>query len=233
MSYCVNCGVELADNLKRCPLCDTEVLHPGKTDDIRDKPPYPGHTPHEQTIQRNGIIFILSLLLLIPATLVLVCDLGINHAVTWSGYAVGACAATYLIVIPPIRFPRMTPVGMLALDTAGICAYLYLIERMSGGAWFLPFGLPVSLGAAVIVLAVLFLLLHTRAPRLNIVAGALAAVGLYAVWIEFLVNKAFHIRKTFIWSLYPLATFLILGAVLVVIEYNKPLKERLRRKFFI
>ena len=28
MSYCVNCGVELADSERRCPLCHTEVHNP-------------------------------------------------------------------------------------------------------------------------------------------------------------------------------------------------------------
>ena len=26
--YCVNCGVNLADTEKKCPLCETEVYHP-------------------------------------------------------------------------------------------------------------------------------------------------------------------------------------------------------------
>lgn len=233
MPYCVNCGVELADSLKRCPLCNTEVLCPCKEPVERDSPPYPGHTPREQTMQRNGVVFILSLLLLIPAALALVCDIGLNRTVTWSGYVLGACAMLYIIVIPPLRVPFRSPVWFLTLDTAGVCAFLFLIARMSGGAWFFPFALPVALGAAVIVIALLFLRLHTKMPQLNVAAVALASIGLYAVWIEHLVNAAFQIRHTFIWSLYPLVTFIILGAVLVVIEYNKPLRERLRRKFFI
>ena len=30
MSYCVNCGVELSQNEKKCPLCGTEVYHPNQ-----------------------------------------------------------------------------------------------------------------------------------------------------------------------------------------------------------
>ena len=30
MSYCVNCGVELAPSEKRCPLCGVEVVNPAK-----------------------------------------------------------------------------------------------------------------------------------------------------------------------------------------------------------
>ena len=26
--YCVNCGVQLADSQKRCPLCSTVLFHP-------------------------------------------------------------------------------------------------------------------------------------------------------------------------------------------------------------
>ena len=32
MSYCVNCGVELDNTVKQCPLCDTVVINPRITD---------------------------------------------------------------------------------------------------------------------------------------------------------------------------------------------------------
>ena len=31
MSYCVNCGVELAPSEKNCPLCGTPVINPPQT----------------------------------------------------------------------------------------------------------------------------------------------------------------------------------------------------------
>ena len=41
MSYCVHCGVELADSEKRCPLCHTRVVDPASPDAGQGRPPYP------------------------------------------------------------------------------------------------------------------------------------------------------------------------------------------------
>ena len=41
MSYCVNCGVELADSERRCPLCHTEVHNPRQPYDRKIPKPFP------------------------------------------------------------------------------------------------------------------------------------------------------------------------------------------------
>ena len=57
--------------------------------------------------------------------------------------------------------------------------------------------------------------------------------GGLAVLIEFLINLTFHVHQTFFWSFYPLAAGVILGLMLIVIAICKPLRESLRRKFFL
>jgi len=57
--------------------------------------------------------------------------------------------------------------------------------------------------------------------------------GFMNLAIEILLNIAFLTRDYLVWSLYPLATFVILGIVLFYINANKPLKEKLQKKFFI
>lgn len=41
MSYCVHCGVELEENLKQCPLCNTPVYDPSKRPDMVKAAPFP------------------------------------------------------------------------------------------------------------------------------------------------------------------------------------------------
>ena len=36
MSYCVNCGVELDNSLKKCVLCDTPVINPNVKNEIEE-----------------------------------------------------------------------------------------------------------------------------------------------------------------------------------------------------
>ena len=51
--------------------------------------------------------------------------------------------------------------------------------------------------------------------------------------IEFLLNLTFGLHHTFIWSFYPLAAGVLLGAMLLIIAVCKPLRRSLHRKFFI
>lgn len=51
--------------------------------------------------------------------------------------------------------------------------------------------------------------------------------------VEFLLNLTFHLHDTFLWSFYPLAVCVVLGAMLLVIAACKPLRRSLHKKFFI
>lgn len=65
--YCIKCGVELADSERVCPLCGTRVFHP----DLpcgQGEPPYPpaDHPRHEE-VSRIGVLFVISVCMLLPA----------------------------------------------------------------------------------------------------------------------------------------------------------------------
>ena len=91
--YCIKCGVKLADSEKRCPLCGTVPFHP----DIRREEGealYPADRYPRQQVNRKGILGAVTILLMIPVLITLICDLSLHGRVTWSGYVIGAIALT-------------------------------------------------------------------------------------------------------------------------------------------
>lgn len=77
--YCVKCGVELADSEKKCPLCGTEVICPGEEKREISPPPYPPYPGAvREGVSRNGVLFVLTVLFLLPFCLCLICDIKIN-----------------------------------------------------------------------------------------------------------------------------------------------------------
>ena len=102
--YCVKCGVELADSEKKCPLCGTEVICPGETRKLAPAPypPYPGVSSEHAS--KSGILFVLTVLFLLPFLLCLICDFKINGELIWSGYASGALLLLYILIVLPIWF---------------------------------------------------------------------------------------------------------------------------------
>ena len=94
--YCIKCGVELADSERVCPLCGTRVFHP----DLpcgQGEPPYPpaDHPRHEE-VSRIGVLFVISVCMLLPAVITVLCDWRINGTIVWSGFAVGGLLLLYI-----------------------------------------------------------------------------------------------------------------------------------------
>lgn len=238
MSYCVNCGVELAESERKCPLCGTDVINPrtkGNSDAKTPFPPY--HVRTQQQVSRPSLVGLLTLIFLIPILLCVVCDVSVNHAIEWSGYVVGAFLQLYITIAVPILLSgkpsKYNAVIAISLDTAFMLALLKYIEWTTGGHWFLTFAFPVALLVGIIIIVLNLLALYTGLSRLAISAIAVISAGIFCLAVELFLNFAFDLRHYLAWSSYPLITFLLLGAVLLFIDYNKPLKEKLIQKFFI
>lgn len=230
--YCIKCGVKLADGTKKCPLCGANLNFP-EYENITPEAKYPKSEFANKEINRHGIVFVLTFLFLIPALLVAVCDLSLNHAVTWSGYAFGAIALVYVIAILPMWFKMPNPVIFLPIDFAALLLYLLYIDLFTDGGWFLGFAFPTVGALAVIFCAVVTLLKYIHHGRLYIFGGASIALGAALMLAEFLMDSTFDMMGRRMWSIYPLTVFALIGIMLIVIAIVKPFKESLKRKFFL
>ena len=234
MAYCVFCGVELMQGAEKCPLCSTAVCLPKK--EMPEQPLFPspkGYSGEESRLSRIGGMLLISILLLIPAGICILCDLKINGALSWSLYSVGGIFTFYIIGLLPLWFRKPNPVIFSAVDFGAIGGLLLLIDLLTKGGWFLPFALPVTGGFGLITVAVITLTHYLKRGHLYIYGGAFIAIGLFAPLIEFLLALTFGLKILFLWSYYPLVTFLILGIALIVIAICRPLREALKKKLFI
>lgn len=231
--FCVKCGVALANSEKVCPLCGTRVFHPDLPQP-QGEPPYPPDPRnHSEEVSRSGVLFILTVLALLPAILFILCDWRINGSIVWSGYASGGVALLYVIVALPLWFRRPNPVIFVPIDFVAIGLYLLYINFATGGHWFLSFAFPVTGAIGLLVSAAVALTYYLRGGYLYIYGGMLILGGGLAVLIEFLINLTFQIHETLFWSFYPMVAGVVLGLMLIVIAICKPLRESLHRKFFL
>ena len=170
--YCIKCGVELADSEKRCPLCGTPVFHPDLPRNLTE-PPYPAdrHIRRED-VNRSGILFVLTVVALLPAILSLLCDWRINGTIVWSGYAAGAIGLLYVMIVLPLWFRHPNPVIFVPVDFAAIGLYLLYIDFATGGHWFLSFAFPVTGAIGLLVTAVVVLTRYLHGGWLYIYGGA-------------------------------------------------------------
>lgn len=230
--YCIQCGVELADSEQQCPLCGTVVFHPHLTRPEGEKP-YPSDLYPAQQVQPWGMLLITTMLFLLPMLITLVCNLQINHAITWSGYVIGGLLVGYVALILPCWFKKPNPVIFVPCTFAAIIGYLCYINFAADGDWFLTFAFPVAGSLGLIVTAVVVLTRYIRRGRLFIYGGAMLATGALMPLTELLLNITFDRPMVFIWSPYPLIPLALLGITMLVTASCRPLKESLSKRFFI
>ena len=230
--YCIKCGVELADTEKTCPLCGTIVYHPDITQ-AHATPTYPPFVKQKENTRPQGVLFILTVLALMPIVITLFCDLRLNGAITWSGYAVGGILVAYFVIVLPLWFARPNPVIFVPIDFALIGALLLYINLMTGGDWFLSLAFPALGIMGLIITALVTLMRYVRKGLLYIFGGCFIAIGGYCLLLEFFINLTFYDSFSFIWSPYPFIFCFFAGLALIVIAISRPLRESLHRKLFI
>lgn len=184
-----------------------------------------------ETVNRSGIMFVVTMLCALPIVITLLCDWQINGRIVWSGFAAGAIALLYVLLALPFWFKAPNPVVFIPSDFAAAALYLLYINFAVGGHWFLSFALPVTAAAGLIVTAAAALLRYLRRGHLFIFGGTLIISGAYMVLVEFLLNLNFGLHQGFIWSFYPLAAGFILGMTLIIIGICRPLRESLHKSF--
>lgn len=230
--YCIKCGAKLADTEKKCPLCQTVVFHP----DIRQPDPLPLYPreklPAPEVNSRTAQIIVATAFL--QALLIsLVCDLQLNHAITWAGFVIGGLLLAYLVIFLPGWFRRPNPVVFVPCDFAAAAVYLLYINLATGGRWFLSFAFPVTGFTCLIVTAMVALLRYLRRGKLYVIGGGIIALGAFMPVMELLLCVTFPGIQFIGWGFYPMVALVLLGGMLIFLSICRPARQTMERKFFI
>lgn len=230
--YCIQCGVKLADTECRCPLCDTEVFHPNIARS-EAAPLYPAHpVPASGVSHRAGVIVWTTLMLIAMCTCAW-CDLQVNRSILWSGYVIGGLLVVYSAFVLPFWFRNPSAAVFVPCDFAAVGLYLLYINTVTGGDWFLTFALPVTAYLGILVTAVVILLKYVCRAILRVFGGALIGLGILMPLTEVLLYVSFESIRLFGWSVYPLITLVLFGAMLIFLDLHRPAREAVERKLFL
>ena len=233
--YCIKCGVELQKGVERCPLCGLKVYHP-EISETPDPKPYPRFSEGTEKVRRGGLLFVITMILIIPVLICFLTDLKMNGRVTWSGFAAGGLLICYVSICLPLWSQKRNATVFFPIAAACALAVTLYICLKTGGNWFLSFAFPVGGALILLIEAVLILLRYTLRDHpwraLFIFGGTAIAIGGLCMLIEFLLHITFSLPMQW-WCLYPLSVLSIVGLMLIIIGLSPSLRESLYRKFFI
>lgn len=233
MSYCVNCGVELEKSCRECPLCDTPVINPREKIDDKQKPVYPDVVDIPKSLRRKYLVFVLSLIILIPNLVLLILNVLLLES-SVIRYVIGGFAVAWVWFLFPFLWKKQIPVISIAIDAIALLAYLYMFEHYEdGNLWYTKIVMPVVISLWAIVNIFIFWLRKPRAKGLIAIA-ALGSVSVMSFIIEFCIDVLFKGGSLdFTVSLILTACCVSLMVFFAVMEKSKRLKAWMQRKFFV
>lgn len=98
----------------------------------------------------------------LSAGIQLVIDYAQNGRFGWSLIGLASCAVAWILIgFPLLAFRR--PAVFLPIMAFSALAYLWILQVLTGGSWFLPIGLPI--GLAVIASSILPVILSIKAKQ--------------------------------------------------------------------
>ena len=231
MLHCNNCGVELMQTENVCPLCGRNCA---ESNTISSSPcAYPTNTEKVPLGRKRSAITWL-VLLIIPAICCFVIDYLGNGIIDWAPYVLGAEACVFTYAFLPEVFTKSRLTLCVLSDTAITGGFLYLIGLMAGEAsWVLPFGLPVTCLSGSLLFSVIKTAKSAKIPVLIKSSIVLGLIGIYSGAFETLFDLFQNGSVNLQWSLIVMPLLLTISGMLVYIESNRYLKERLSRRLYI
>lgn len=235
MSYCVNCGVELEEAAKKCPLCSTPVINPNIqsaeevsasfSDKIVEIP---------ESMKRRFTAFIITMVMLIPNIVCFLVNILFHYDYSWVWLLNATSVLIWAFIVLPLMWNKKAGLVHVFTDAAVALGYTYVISYIENGSgWFLECAVPM-----IIILTALvgFFIewLKLRKPKWVYVCIAVF-VEIILVSVPFEMIIIHYLRG----SLMPSVSLIISACCLAVIGFlisvacNKKLQAWLSRKFFV
>lgn len=235
MSYCVHCGVKLADSEKDCPLCFTPVNDPSRESTEDAIPAFPERLDKPRgKINIRFLTLLVAVMLLFPLMVVIIIDVLYNNNLTWSLYVLGAEVCVWSFIILPLNCSSLIPYPYIAICYAVTLGYVFLIHLVShGNGWFANLAFPLS------IIAIIFTLLSTSVVR-NRRINKLGRAGILFLFLSILLvgvdaTVVYFLTETLhpSWSWYVSIPVFAFGLMLLGVSRSVRICEWIRRKLFI
>ena len=234
MSYCINCGVELDEDLTSCPLCGFTI---GK-EDIKGSKDQSEYYPsdiillHKKETRRQiwELSGIISFSGIAVCTIV---DLVIHKGLSWSLYADSSILASWicltLILLAFRKYFLIIP-GLLIT----ILTMLFLFDLFSPPVkWFYGIGLPITIALFVSVSIVVLLWKVAHFRGFNILALAFFVLSGFCIISEVFIYKYLSNVVEIRWSAIVAVSILPIALVLLFVHYRMKKGKRLDSYFHI
>ncbi len=235
MSYCVNCGVELAPSEKFCPLCGVEIINPRQPVAEDAWRPYPRREdPAIALTNRRLVAIIVSIAIALMIIICLLIDRFYQGKMNWSFYVAGSLAMLWFWIVPGFLYKKPGYFKISLPVSASLLGFLYLIERLQVvRGWFLPLALPLVLLVTLLTSALVAF------GSLRIVSGFIlpslifTALGLLVMGTELIINHFLLDSWRLSWSWFAALPSFALAIISLAIARRQRIRSEIIRRLHV
>ncbi len=232
MILCLNCGVELDDEFKICPLCGKDPVKKDEEEHFSNN--YPSGIIQLQRKENRRYFWELSGIIAFSGiACCTIIELLISKGLKWSLLSDISITSAW-VILTLYQFAYKKPWLMVTGLLITILAALFLTDLISkGNEWFFPVGLPLTLAAFVATSSVIFLYRVTHLKGLNIIAAGFILLSGFCVISEMILDKFLRGYVNLRWSLIVAVSILPVALLLIFYYYRLKKGNRLDSFFHI
>lgn len=236
--YCQSCGVELEDDMQRCPLCGQPAVGNLSENEVQNistmKWRDSSFVPKQMSQPQKKLTWeIVSLILLSGAIATFVVDFIINARITWSEYPAAISLAIFCYV-SLFAFSRQTlsvkVTGGLILSSVS----LVILDVLTGGArWSTGLGIPLLFICNLVVLAFITIIRKSKYKGINLIAYAFLFASLICLSIEGVVSVFKNQKLQLHWSIIVASCVIPVVIVLLFMHFRLKKGRSLEKTFHV
>jgi hypothetical protein len=231
MNLCKNCGVELEESIKQCPLCGKNQDDPA--DEISGTSNYPSDIIDLHKRETRKVIWELTGIIAFSGIAVCtIVDLVIGKGVKWSLFADVSIFSAWLFLTFILRKFRKSWMLIAGLS-ATVLMMLLMFDLISGGNWFMPVGMPITLAVTFFASLIAILYKYARFKGFNILAIFFLSVAGFCVITEIILDKYVRDYVDVHWSLLAAVSIFPIALVLLFMHYRMKKGNKLDSFFHI
>lgn len=231
MIICKECGVELEDKMRVCPLCDTPLSNEGspafalKKSRERDKP-----EARKKYLLSQILWQITAILLLSGIASTFVINLAIQGRITWSVYPISIC----LMILSYVSLMSLWRT-MITYQLAGGWIFssmvLVVVNALISADWPLMLALPVLCAVNIIVLVLIWVVRNLTTRGLNVFAIVILGIAILCVVIEGIISSYLENVIRLQWSAIVSACLLPVTATILFMYFRTRNNSDLKKIF--
>lgn len=241
MPVCPDCGVELAESARHCPLCHSAVEPDGETQaGGSGAPSFPEKTVDPEQFdqltssqKRKAFLEVFSVCVAIVCVTLLGVELLVDRRISWSLYPIASVLYLFILVSVPVAADShhwraailvsfATPLYILALD---------LMDPTR--SWFITTGGPIVLIVEGSILGSAVFISRLRHKGVNAISIALVAAAAGCVGIEAVSDMAASGSVELAWSAVVAVTCLPVAGLLFYLHHRITRRASLKKLFHL